>query len=141
MTANRLVPYLTFAGNCREAMRFYRDCLGGELALQEIGETPLAAGMPPEMKNCILHATLTSDGLLLMASDMVGEKGLQKGNAVALMLGCRSEAEIRDRFLRLSDGGRITYPIETTFRGDLLGGLTDRFGHHWLLHFDKAAGK
>ena len=30
--------YLTFNGNCREAMQFYTDCLGGELYLQTIGE-------------------------------------------------------------------------------------------------------
>ena len=26
-----LNPYLTFNGNCREAMTYYKECLGGEL--------------------------------------------------------------------------------------------------------------
>jgi PhnB protein len=30
--------YLHFNGDCREAMTFYRECLGGELSLQTIGE-------------------------------------------------------------------------------------------------------
>jgi len=78
--------YLTFGGNCREAMSFYKDVLGGELQLQTIGDSPMADKMPQGMKDYILHAQLTNGTLLLMGSDMVSEQGLQKGNAVSLML-------------------------------------------------------
>lgn len=133
-------PYLTFNGNCREAMTFYQDCLGGELSLQTIGESPMAERFPPDMKAGILHATLTNGALILMASDMVGEKGLQKGNAVSLMLECSSETEIRTLYEKLSAGGQSTHALEDTFWGALFGDLTDRFGNQWLLHFDKNAG-
>ena len=44
----QLNPYLNFNNNCREAMSFYKDCLGGELVLQTVGEMPaMAAQMPP----------------------------------------------------------------------------------------------
>ena len=44
----QLNPYLNFDRNCREAMNFYKDCLGGELFLQTVGEMPeMAAQMPP----------------------------------------------------------------------------------------------
>lgn len=49
--------YLTFNGNCREAMTFYQECLGGELFMQTIGESPMAEQMPLPMKESILHAT------------------------------------------------------------------------------------
>lgn len=129
--------YLTFNGNCREAMRFYADCFGGELTLQTIGESPLADKMPAKMKDCILHATLTSGPLLIMASDMVGDKGLVKGTAISLMLNCSSEEEIRNYYTRLSDGGEATHPLEISFWGALFGDLTDKYGHQWMLHFDK----
>jgi PhnB protein len=129
--------YLTFNGNCSEAMTFYKDCLGGELSFQKIGESPLADKMPPKMKDCILHATLTNGALVIMASDMVGEKGLIKGTAVSLMLNCSSEKEIRDLYETLSAGGEQTHPLEVSFWGALFGDLTDKFGNHWLLHFDK----
>lgn len=87
--------YLTFSGNCREAMNFYKQCLNGELTFQTIGESPMAKKMPPQMKDSILHATLTNDRLTLMGSDMVSEKGLVRGNAVSLMLNCNSEEEIK----------------------------------------------
>jgi len=129
--------YLTFAGNCRVAMQFYKDCLGGELMLQTIGESPLAAKMPVQMKDCILHASLTKDALVLLASDMVAQAGLQKGNAVSLMLDCSSEDEIKNCFEKLSAGGKIDHTIELSFWGALFGDLTDKYGNHWLLHFDK----
>jgi PhnB protein len=135
-----LHPYLTFGGNCREAMSFYQKVLGGELRLQSVGESPMADRIPEEMKSCILHAMLTSDRLVLMASDMVGEKGLLKGNSVSLMLSCTSREEAESCYSKLSEGGEQTYPLETTFWGALFGGLTDRFGHHWLLHCGMGQG-
>jgi PhnB protein len=129
--------YLTFNGNCREAMTFYANCLGGELSLQTIGESPLADKMPAKMKDCILHSTLTNGALLIMASDMVGEKGLVKGTAISLMLNCSSEEEIKDYYSKLSEGGEPTHPLEISFWGALFGDLTDKYGNQWLLHFDK----
>lgn len=133
----KIISYLTFSGNCREAMTFYKDCLGGELTLQAIGDSPLAGAMPADMKDCILHSTLIRGGLTLMGSDMVADEGLAIGNAVSLMLDCDSEEEIVDCYTRLSEGGQKTHKLETSFWGALFGDLTDRYGNRWLLHFDK----
>ena len=129
--------YLTFNGNCREAMEFYKECLGGTLVLQTIGESPMADKMPQQMKDCILHATLTKETLILMGSDMVGEKGLIKGNAVSLCLNCSSEEEIKTCYANLSKSGEATHPLETTFWGATFGDLTDKYGNHWLLNYEK----
>ena len=134
---SNILPYLTFNGNCREAMLFYKDCLGGKLTLQTIGESPMADKLPVKIKQCILHSTLTKDAVVLMASDMVSEQGLIKGNTVSLSLNCSNEDEIRTCYQKLSTGGQATYPLEDTFWGALFGGLTDKFGNHWLLNYDK----
>lgn len=134
-----IYAYLTFSGNCREAMTFYQQCIGGTVQLQTIGESPLAAKMPAKMKDCILHATLKNGALLLMGSDMVSETGLQRGNAVSLCLVCSSEEELRTCYTRLSENGIATHPVETTFWGALLGGLTDRYGNNWLLNYEPGA--
>ena len=34
-------PYINFNGKCREAMNFYKECLGGELELGEVGGSPM----------------------------------------------------------------------------------------------------
>jgi PhnB protein len=129
--------YLTFNGNCRQAMNFYKDCLGGELFFQTVGESPLSDKMPKQIKESILHSTLTKGGLVIMGSDMVSDKGLVKGNSVSLMLNCSSEKEVRNYYEKLSAGGEATHPPENTFWGALFGDLTDKYGNHWLLHFQK----
>src|SRR6185295_19444974 len=130
--------YLTFNGNCREAMTFYKECLGGELVLQTIGESPMADKMPPQIKKSILHSTLTRGSLVLMGSDMVSDQGVIRGNTVSLMLNCSSEEEIKNCYSNLSNGGEATHPLENTFWGAVFGDLTDKYGNHWLLHFQKA---
>jgi PhnB protein len=127
--------YLNFSGNCREAMTFYQQCLGGELSFQTVGESPLAAQMPAPMKDCILHACLTNGDLVLMASDMVSAHGLIKGNAVSMMLNCSTEEQISACYEKLSQGGERSHGLEHTFLGALFGDLTDKYGNHWLLHF------
>ncbi len=129
--------YITFSGNCREAMNFYKEVLDGELALQTIGESPMAEKLPANMRNYILHAQLTKGDLTLMASDMVSDQGLVKGNSITLMLACHSEEEIKNCYKKLSVGGKATHPLEDTFLGAVFGGLTDKFGNHWLLNFEK----
>lgn len=118
-------------------MTFYKDCLGGELSFQTIGESPLADKMPAQMKDRILHSTLTNGAAMIMASDMVGENGLTKGNSVSLILNCSSEDEIRMLYAKLSEGGKQDHPLELSFWGALFGDFTDKFGHHWLLHYDQ----
>lgn len=129
--------YLTFNGNCREAMKFYKNCLGGKLSFQTVGESPLSEKMPAQMKKRIVHSTLTSENIVLMGSDMVNENGLVKGNAVSLMLNCSSEIEIKNSYKKLSQGGKQTDPLENTFYGAVFGGLTDKYGNHWLLNYNR----
>lgn len=128
--------YLTFNGNCREAMNYYKDCLGGELTLQTVDGTPMADKMPPQMRQHILHSTLKKDGLIIMASDMARAK-LAGGNRVSLMLNCSNDEEINAYFNRLADGGKIIDPLAEMFWGAKFGAIEDKFGINWLLHYDK----
>ena len=63
---SRLNPYITFAGNARQAMEFYKSALGGELAMNTFAEF----GNDGPDGDKIMHANLeTPDGFTLMASD------------------------------------------------------------------------
>ncbi len=126
--------YLTFYGNCREAMTFYKDCLGGELILQTVEESPMASQWPVHAQKNILHASLTNDRLVLLGSDMGGSPGLVQGNTISLALNCSSEEEIKNFFTRLSSGGKVTHPLHTFYNGTI-GALTDRFGMNWVLKY------
>jgi len=129
-----LTTYLTFNGNCREAMHFYQNCLGGELHFQTIAETPIARRLPGYMKNYILHAILKKDNSMLMASDMVANEGLKKGNSVSILVNCFNMQELNLLYSKLSAGAESFQPIEQTYWGAWFGGLKDKYGNNWLLH-------
>ncbi|HEY8781502.1 MAG TPA: VOC family protein [Mucilaginibacter sp.] len=129
--------YVGFNGKCREAMRFYQECLGGELALQTIEESPIAAQCPSAMQHQILHSSLSKGSLLLLGSDMVGPDGYTKGNNVALSLNCCSEDEINSFYTKLSAGGKIMDPLKEQFWGALFAAFTDKFGINWILNYNK----
>ena len=132
-----LNPYLNFDNNCREAMNFYKDCLGGELQFQTVGESPaMAAQMPPQMKDCILHSSLRSGDLMFMASDLNRNERLE-GNTVQLCINCDSEDQLNSFFSKLAEGGSVTDPVADMPWGATFGSLTDKYGKHWIFNFQK----
>ncbi|HEX8330244.1 MAG TPA: VOC family protein [Hymenobacter sp.] len=135
-----LAPYLSFPGNCREALAFYQSCLGGELNLMRAGDSPEAAAhVPAEAHDQIMHGSLTAGKFTLLASDALDPRHPHTpGSGVALCLNCSSDEEITNLFAKLGAGGTVTDPLADMFWGGKFGSLTDRFGMYWLFNFDKA---
>jgi len=130
----QLNTYLTFDGNCAEAMRFYERTLGGKLDLMTHAQSPMADQTPPGMADKIMHARLTFDGGMLMASDaMAGHSyGGMKGFSLSLIY--PTPAEAQRAFDALSEGGRVTMPVQKTFWSEAFGMLVDRFGTPWMVN-------
>ncbi|MGO4210995.1 hypothetical protein AB4043_09245, partial [Terriglobus sp. YAF25] len=55
-----LTPYLLFDGNCLQAMEFYRSCLGGELKVLKVKDSPVKDHMPAAHQEKVLNANLRS---------------------------------------------------------------------------------
>jgi len=126
--------YLFFTGKCREAFEFYQECIGGELFLQTLGESPVADQFA-DKADWIMHAALTKNGLTIMGSDMMTDEQAVPTNAISLSLSCDSEAELQEVFAKLSDGGKVNSPLKTEFWGDIFGQLTDKYGFNWMVGF------
>jgi len=131
-----LIPYLNFNGQCREAMTFYHQCLGGELILQKVSESPMAAQLPPGMESNILHSSLINENITMMGSDMIGQ-GLKIGNVIGLCLQCSSEQELNSFFKNLSAGAHVKMELHQTFWGATYGELTDKYGINWMFNYTK----
>lgn len=129
--ASRLNPYISFAGNAREAMEFYRQVFGGELRMMTFGEfgqadTPFA--------DQIMHATLqTTQGFTLMASDTPPEMEHRPGTNISVSLSGDDGDDLRDFWEKLSEGGTVTVPFEKQMWGDEFGACTDKFGISWMV--------
>ena len=127
-----IVAYLSFPGNCREAMTFYKECLGGELYLQTVAESPMAGQMPAEMGQHIMHSSLTSGEITLMAADM--NNNFAPGTAMHLCIVCDSEEQLNTYFNKLAEGGKVNHPVEKFFAGTI-GDLSDKFGINWMFYY------
>jgi PhnB protein len=127
----QLNPYIFFSGNCRDAMTFYQACLGGELSIQTVGESPAAADFPPETHNSVLHSELRGD-ITIMASDRMDNDAANVGNTLTLCINSGTRDETRTYFDKLSAGGTVTSPLKEEFFG-AFGTLTDKFGINWML--------
>ena len=130
-----LITYLNFDGNCREAMRFYERCFGGELSLMPFSE--LKMDYPPEARDRIIHAKLTAGSAILMASDTMPGMPFRQGNNSHICVICEGLPETERLFSSLSENGQVTMPLQDTFWGARFGMLTDRFGVGWMLNFEK----
>lgn len=131
------IAYLQFSGQCREALTFYQQCLGGDIYLQKVSESPMAAQMPSEAGTKIIHGTLSKDGsVIVMGSDMMGAR-LKPGNSIALCLNCSSDEELYTCFDKLSTGGQVITPLHQSFWGATYGELTDKYGILWMLNHSR----
>jgi len=133
---NQLATYLTFDGKTREAMEFYKECLGGELSLFKYSEAP--GEFPAAEGDRVMHATLTNGPITLMASDTMQRAALRQGNNFSLSLHPESLEETERLFAAIGKGGTIAMPLQDTFWGARFGMLTDRFGIQWMFNFDKS---
>ena len=131
-----IVTYLNFNGNCREVMKFYQRCLGGELSIMPFSEAP--GDFPKEAKDRVMHARVTKDGTtLLMASDTMPGSNFVQGTNFSISIDCQSAEETDRLFNAFSENGKITMPLQDAFWGARFGILRDQFGINWMFNFEK----
>jgi len=65
----KLTPFLLFDGICAEAMAFYHLCLGGELTITKVGDSPMKGQHPPEQQNKVVNARLISGAIDISSTD------------------------------------------------------------------------
>ena len=128
--SSRLNPYISFSDNARQAMEFYRDVFGGELAVNTFGDY----GAQGDESNKVMHAQLdTENGFTLMAADTPEGMARNPGDNITVSLSGDDVEQLRGYWQKLSDGGNVTMPLEKQMWGDEFGMCTDRFGIPWMV--------
>ena len=91
--------------------------------------------MPPEMAGSdkVMHAALTVNGRMLMASDDPPGMAGEPQKSVSISHSAPSYADGKVLFDKLVDGGAVVMGYEQTFWADGFGMLRDRFGTHWMV--------
>ena len=125
---NKLKPYLIFPGTCKEALNFYKDCFGGEIAMmQTFADSPV--NVPAEFKQRIFNSEFRAGNVHFMASDDLPGNTVTVGSNFALFVTFSDRAEEEKVFNKLSEGGKVLFPIgENSF-----GMLVDKFNIQWMM--------
>lgn len=126
-------PYLTFSGQCQQALTFYESAFNGKTIMrQTFGQAPQAvSGVNPTH---IMHAEFKAENVFFMATDGMSPKNAPPSNQITLNIGFDSAEEQTRVFDALSNGGEVKMPLEKTFWGARFGIVTDPFGISWMLN-------
>lgn len=131
-----LIPYLSFHGNCEEALNFYAAALNGHIiSLQRFGEAPAMPGANPDH---VMHAQFQGPDFQIMASDSPDATDPKPSARISLSLDFKSLDAINSTFEKMAEGGEITMPLQDTFWNARFGMCRDRFGIHWMFNHDYA---
>jgi PhnB protein len=143
-----LTPYLSFAGNTREAFAFYEKALGASIqAMLSYADMPASAAPSegcgdagPPTGDGIMHACLVlPGGAMLFAGDTPPSMPFEGLKGVMLALQYDTIDQALAAFHALSQDGQVTMPLAPTFWAKTFGMLTDRFGISWAVNGEPIA--
>jgi PhnB protein len=127
-------PYLFFDSNCEAAFKFYEKVLGGKIELMlRNSEGPPEMGAAPDRMQKIMHARISIDGEVLMASDAPPDH-FHKPQGFAVSLTVNDPAEAERKFKALCEGGSANMPFSKTFFSKGFGMCVDQFGIPWMVN-------
>jgi PhnB protein len=127
-------PYLFYDSNCEAAFKYYEKVLGGKIEMMlRNEEAPESMPAAPGRQKNIMHARISIDGEILMASDAPPDHfNKPQGFAVSLTIDDPTEAE--RKFNALAEGGSTNMPFGKTFFSKGFGMCVDQFGIPWMVN-------
>ena len=136
----KCLPFLLFDGNCAEAMTFYHKCLGGELTLTKLGDTPMKNMFPPEKHNRMINAHLQNGDIGISATDWMASPTFNpiQGNTFAIFIIGKTYDELKSVFDKLAEGAekeRFQELHDMPF--GTYGQFYDKFGVQWIFKGDR----
>jgi len=123
-------------------MTFYHECLGGELTLTKLGDTPMKAMFPPEKHARIINAHLKSGVIEISATDWMASPEFNpvQGNTYAIFVEGSAYGELKMVFDKLRDGDnskRLQELHDMPF--GIYGQFYDKYGVQWIFRGDNSA--
>lgn len=132
-----LCPYLNFAGNAGEALRYYQEVFGGKLNIVTFGEY----GVPGMPADGLMHGQLVTDVFTLMASDArPGAEQAWGGTRVYLAFMGDEVETLQGWYARLAADGTPGQMLERQTWGAIYGDVRDKFGVEWMFNITVPEG-
>lgn len=118
--------FITFSGNCREALTYYQTCFGGSLQFETFEKEELSVTEKP-----IVIGSLFSDKIIVHGSDLVHNEGRILGNYMAVFLHCKTVNERQVVIEKLQVGKE--HPTIVDYESQKLVEIIDLFEVRWIL--------
>ena len=125
--ATAAIPYITFAGNTREALGFYQSVFGGKVEVTTFGDF----NVPDAPADAVMHAALTTDEFAIYGYD--GEELGDKSRIRIAIVGDDLET-MTASFDALARGGRVTMGLAQQMWGATYGEVVDPYGITWMFN-------
>ena len=126
------VPYITFAGNTREALNFYQSVFGGKVEVSTFGDF----NVPDAPADGVMHGALTTDDFAIYGCD--GQDVGDQSRIRIAIVGDDLET-MTASFDALGQGGRVTMGLAVQAWGATYGEVIDQYGVAWMFNIGSAA--
>ena len=134
---SRIIAYLTFNGNCKEAMEFYQSCLGGQLKYLSIEDSLKKKNtLPKTISEKIITALLTKENFTIMGYNLAGEGKLVIGNSDSILIECETQSEINNYYKKLTKNCKASFKSNNS-KDIVISTVKDKFSNNWLLYCSK----
>lgn len=133
------IPFLLFDGDCAEAMTFYHQCLGGNLSVTKVGNSPMKDMFPHEKHDRTINAVLKSKAVEISASDWMASPHYKpiRGNMSAIFIVGTVYEELKAVFDQLAEGaGKDRFQDLHPMPFGTYGQFYDRYGVQWIFKGD-----
>lgn len=128
-----IIPYLSFNGNCEEALKTYIEAFGGEIYdMSRWSEETYE--VTPEQIGKVMHAEFALGNTHMAAGDIFDGAGVNTG--IKLMIHMDSQEAALHTISVLAEGGTVLSPLKPHPKPDDggCGSVTkDRFGYTWII--------
>lgn len=130
-------PYLTFKGECQEAIELYKRAFKTEVSeIMRYSDIPQSQDnpmkIPANKKNWILQATIPFGDNFMRLSDTVRELNDASTDRIGIVVESNMDI-VKHAFEFLAEEGEVDMPLQETFFSPSYGIVYDKFGVMWNL--------
>ena len=128
-----IIPYLSFRGNCEEALHTYMEAFGGEIHYMSRWSENTFDKSPDQIGK-VMHVEFSLGKTHMAAADSFD--GAEINTDIKLMIHMNSKEEALHTVAVLAEGGSVLSPLQPHPEPDDAGcgSVTkDRFGYTWII--------
>ena len=128
-----VIPYLSFRGNCEEAVNTYIEAFGGEIHYISCWSEKTFE-VTPEQIGKVMHVEFAVGNTRMAAGDSFDNENIN--TSIKLMIHMESKKEALHTISVLANGGTIISPLQPHPEPDDAGCgsiIKDRFGYTWII--------